>query len=296
MIAKHEPVLLEEVLKILDPKSGDIVVDATVGSGGHAAEILKRLGPKGRLIGIDQDPEAIERTKESLKMYPQVELIQANFTKLEEILSSLNLNALNAVLLDIGVSTEQLEEPRRGFSFLKEGPLDMRMDPESPLAAHDLTNELPERELEKLFQVYGEERWARRIARAIERERSRKRIETTGELARLIARSVPPPYRYGPRHPAMRVFQALRIRVNDELGALETVLPKALKVLRIGGRLGVICFHSLEDRIVKQTFRAWKDEGKARLLTAKPIRPSETESEKNPRARSARLRGIEKLP
>lgn len=291
----HEPVLLKEVLNLLDPKPGEVVLDGTLGSGGHAQAILKRLGPKGRLIGIDQDPSAIQRARENLKMFPHVEFIQENFTRLDQILTLLNLKTIDAVLLDVGFSTEQLEDAVRGFSFLTEGPLDMRMDAAGRVTARDLVNDLSQDELEKLFQTYGEERWSRRIARRICEERKKRLLETTTDLVKVIEMAVPRPFHFGPRHLAMRVFQALRIRVNDELGMLKAALPKALEALRPGGRIGVISFHSLEDRIVKQQFREWEKEGKVGLLTKKPIQPSEEEIGRNPRSRSAKLRGVEKI-
>ncbi|MBI4115901.1 MAG: 16S rRNA (cytosine(1402)-N(4))-methyltransferase RsmH [Candidatus Omnitrophica bacterium] len=290
----HEPVLLEEVLSLLDIKPGQVIVDATLGSGGHAREILKHLGPQGRLIGIDQDPEALKRTQENLRDFPQIEFIAGNFSKLDQVLITLNIHGIHAVILDVGLSTEQLEEARRGFSFLKEGPLDMRMDPGSGLTARDLVNDLSQKELEKLFRTYGEERWAKRIAGTICTHRGSKPIETTADLVQLIKKAVPRPFHFGARHPATRVFQALRIRVNQELESLQGALPKAFEALFPGGRLVVISFHSLEDRIVKEAFRAWAREGKAQLLTRKPIRPSEAETQRNPRSRSARLRAIEK--
>lgn len=291
----HEAVLLKEVLALLDPKPGEVIVDATLGNGGHAQEILKRLGPQGRLIGIDQDPEAIQRAKENLQAFSQVDYIQRNFSELDEILKGLNLKQVHAVLLDIGVSTEQLEEASRGFSFLKEGPLDMRMDPAQRLRARDLVNDLSQGELEKLFRTYGEERWAKRIAGTLCRERVRHPIETTGELVRIIQKAVPRRFHFGARHPATLVFQALRIRVNEELEALESALPQALQALGPHGRLAVICFHSLEDRIVKQTFRSWAREGKVQILTPKPVRSTQEEVQRNPRSRSARLRAMEKV-
>ncbi len=290
----HEPVLLGEVLRLLDPRPGEVVVDATLGSGGHAREILKRIGSKGRLIGIDQDPEALQRAQKNLQDFPQVDYAQENFSRLDKVVLSLNLKAVDAVLLDVGLSTDQLEDARRGFSFLKEGPLDMRRDPEGCLTAQDLVNDLSQGELEKLFRVYGEERWARRIAAAIFRERVKSPIETTGALSELIKRTVPARYRFGSLHPATRVFQALRIAVNRELEALGEVLPKAFEVLSPGGRLAVISFHSLEDRIVKRTFRQWASESKVEVLTRKPIEPGAEEIGRNPRSRSAKLRAIEK--
>lgn len=292
---RHEPVLLEEVLALLKPQLGQVVVDGTLGSGGHAREILQYLGSQGRLIGIDQDPDALKRAKQNLQMYPQIEFIQDHFTRIDEILTGLNLPAADAVLLDIGVSTEQLEDARRGFSFLKEGPLDMRMDPGTPLRAQDLVNDLSQEDLEKLFRTYGEERWARRVARRVVRERATRPIETTTDLVRIVQEAVPRSFHFGPRHPAMRVFQALRISVNEELKALEEGLPKALQILCPGGRLAVICFHSLEDRIVKQTFRSWAAQAKVQILTRKPLGPKREEIERNPRSRSAKLRGVEKI-
>ena len=291
----HEPVLREEVLRLLDPQPGGVVVDLTLGSGGHAREILKRIGARGRLVGIDQDREALERAKEYLKTFPQAEFIQKNFSFMKEILRSLNLEAVDAVLLDVGLSTEQLEESRRGFSFLKDGPLDMRMDPEGPVRARDLINGLSQGELEKIFRSYGEERFAGRIARAIVYRRKTKPVETTAELVKIIQKAVPRRFHFGRLHPATRVFQALRIRVNRELEALESALPQALQGLRPGGRLAVISFHSLEDRIVKHKFREWAKAEQVKILTPKPVAPAAEEIERNPRSRSAKLRAIEKL-
>lgn len=293
----HEPVLLREVLALLDLEPGEIVVDGTLGRGGHALEISKRIGTKGRLIGIDQDPDAIQRAKQNLKAFSQADYIQGNFSELDGILKCLNLNAVDAVLLDVGISTEQLEEVSRGFSFLKEGPLDMRMDPGRALRARDLVNDLSQGELEKLFRTYGQERWARRIATNICRQRVKHPIETTGDLVRIVHQTVPRLRHktWRGRHPATRVFQALRIRVNEELGALESALPKAFQALGSGGRLAVISFHSLEDRLVKQMFRAWAKEGKVRILTPKPVRPTEEEVQRNPRSRSAKLRAVERM-
>jgi len=291
----HEPVLLKEVLALLEPGPGQVVVDGTLGSGGHAREILKRIGTKGRLIGIDQDPEAIQRAQNNLQSFSNIDYMQANFSELIPLLNRLNLEAVDAVLLDVGLSTEQLEEARRGFSFLKEGPLDMRMDLSGPVRARDLVNDLSQEELERLFRTYGEERWSRRIAKAICQAREKHPVETTTELVRIIERAVPTPSRFKARHPATRVFQALRIEVNQELEALKKALSQAFQCLRPGGRMAVISFHSLEDRMVKQAFRAWSEEGKSRLLTRKPVQASEEEVRQNPRSRSAKLRGLEKI-
>ena len=290
----HEPVLLKETLTLLDPKPGQIVVDATVGSGGHAREILKRIGSEGRLIAIDEDPEAIQRAQKNLQAFPGVDYVQNNFSELDKILECLNLSAVNAVLLDVGVSSEQLEEASRGFSFLKEGPLDMRRDPSRQISARDLVNDLSQGELENLFRTYGEERWARRIAAALCRERLENPIETTQALVEVIKKAVPRRFHFGMRHPATRVFQALRIKVNEELAALETALPKALKALATGGRLAVISFHSLEDRLVKHTFRSWAEKDEVRILTRKVVKPGAEEVGRNPRSRSAKVRAVEK--
>ncbi len=290
----HEPVLLNEVLALLKPAPGQVVIDATLGSGGHAMALLKQIGPKGRLVGLDQDPEALERAQKTLRPYLNADYFQTHFSQIPEVLEHLNLNVVDAVLLDVGLSTDQLEAAERGFSFLKEGPLDMRMNPENPVTARDLINDLSEKELETLFWEYGEERWSRRIARAIVRERQKQAVETTGALVKIIEKAIPTPARFGPRHPALRIFQALRIRVNGELDALEETLPKAFDALKAGGRLAVISFHSLEDRIVKQTFRRWAEEKKAKILTPKPVQASPEEIQKNPRSRSAKLRAVER--
>ena len=291
----HQSVLLEEVLALLDPLPGQVVVDATLGNGGHALEILKRIGPQGRLIGIDQDPEAIKRAKENLKSFSRVDYIHENFSQLDQILISLNLRHVDAVLLDIGISSEQLEVASRGFSFMKEGPLDMRMNPSGPITAKDLVNDLSQEELENLFWKYGEERWGRRIAYAICEERLKSPIETTDALVRIIQKAVPKRFHFKGKHPATRVFQALRIKVNEELESLDQALSKVPALLSKGGRFAVISFHSLEDRKVKQTFRAWADKKEMKLLTKKAVKPTEVEIEKNPRSRSARLRVVEKI-
>ena len=290
----HVPVLREEVLRFLDPQPGQTVVDATLGSGGHALEILKRIGAEGRLIGIDQDPAAIDRAKKNLKAFPRVSFFQNNFSDIDSILHSLNLPSIDAVIMDVGLSSDQLADSSRGFSFQTEGPLDMRMDPDRTVTAKDLVNQLSAEELAALFKNYGEERWSRRIARAIESQRLRGPIQTTGDLVRIIEKAVPKRFHFARLHPATRVFQALRISVNQELESLEAALPKAFEALRAGGRLAVISFHSLEDRRAKQAFRRWKGEGRARILTPKPVQAGEEERANNSRARSAKLRVLEK--
>ncbi len=304
---RHVPVLLNEVLHYLQPRPGGTYIDATVGGGGHAEAILEASAPDGRLLGLDADPDALGRSHRRLHRFGRrVVLVQAYFDQLENIAHREGFVPADGVLMDLGVSSDQLEDAARGFSFLKPGPLDMRMDPSLPRTAADLINTLDEGDLAYLIRRYGEEPHARRIARAIVRARP---IYTTTELADLVARVVPrrPRQRL---HPATRTFQALRIAVNDELGALERALPQALRVLRPGGRLVVISFHSLEDRIVKQFFRREAQDcicpprqpvctcghkAQVRILTRKPVTPSPEEIERNPRSRSAKLRAVEKL-
>ncbi|MBI4387682.1 MAG: 16S rRNA (cytosine(1402)-N(4))-methyltransferase RsmH [Candidatus Omnitrophica bacterium] len=292
----HEPVLLNEIISILELQPGAVVLDGTVGNGGHAEAILEKIVPSGVLIGLDQDASAIERSRERLKRFSQqVILKQCNFRYLDQALSEIKISEVDAVLLDIGVSQEQLDDAGRGFSFRLEGPLDMRMDSRTEVRASDLIETLPEEELAELFYKYGEERRSRRIARLIVRERAKKAIQTTIQLAELIASAVPAKVRYGRIHPATRVFQALRIAVNGELDALSEGIQNAMKVLKPGGRLAVITFHSLEDRIVKRAFLQAKADQKAQVFTKKPIGPTDSEVMCNPRSRSAKLRAICKL-
>ncbi len=291
----HEPVLLNEVLQYSNLKPGDVVVDGTVGSGGHSEAFLKVIGPQGFLIGLDQDEEAIQRAQVRLQgVGKNFTLHQSNFLFLKELLTSLNITEVSAVLLDVGVSREQLESPERGFSFLREGPLDMRMNRALRQSAKEMVNRFSEGELTSIFERFGEERFARRIARRIVQKRSEAEIEDTMTLANLIKSVVPASYRYGRIHPATRVFQALRIAVNGELDVLERTLPQAFEVLGVGGRLCVITFHSLEDRIVKRFFQACGKCGEAVVLTRKPVAASEAETKRNPMARSAKLRVLER--
>lgn len=291
----HEPVLLLEVLFYLRLKPGHVVLDATVGSGGHSQAILNQIAPNGRLIGLDQDEEAIQRAQARLKQFGgRVLLQQLNFRDLDQARSLFNVAAFDAVLLDVGLSREDLENPNRGFSFLREGPLDMRMDRQTNRTAADMISESNEQELSEIFRQFGEERNARKIARIIVRTRERKPIRTTAELAALISESVPPKVRFGRIHPATRIFQALRIAVNDELGALAEALPKALNILKMGGRMAVISFHSLEDRLVKRFFKAQQEAGFGMIITKKPVCPNQDEMVRNPMARSAKLRVMER--
>ncbi|TAJ09628.1 MAG: 16S rRNA (cytosine(1402)-N(4))-methyltransferase RsmH [Nitrospirae bacterium] len=294
----HIPVLAEEVVAGLGCKPGGRYVDCTVGYGGHAALILERSAPDGVLIGMDQDEAALRAAGERLQPYAgRVRLVRGNFQELKQQLRSMGVAEVDGVMFDLGVSSAQLDEPTRGFSFLADGPLDMRMDQRAALSAASLVNDLPEQELADLIYRYGEERYSRRIARAIVRARAIHPLARTLELASVIRGSVPPPYRHGRIHCATRTFQALRIAVNRELDVLEGALKDAVEVLAPGGRLCVISFHSLEDRIAKQTFRALSrgESPCLSVLTKRPLVASEEERAGNPRARSAKLRVAERL-
>ena len=296
---RHLPVLLEEVLQVLDCRPGRVYADGTVGGGGHTRGVLERSSPTGRVIGLDWDEEALERARKNLSPFAgRFELRRANYGDFQTVLESLSIPAVDGVLLDLGVSSEQLESRDRGFSFRWDSPLDMRMSQETMTTAQDLIRKLPAAELENLLREFGEERWARRIARNIVRARQKAPLRTTRELVEVIERSVPP--RRRGIHPATRTFQALRISVNEELDNLKGFLAHAPELLKPGGRLCIISYHSLEDRIVKNRFREWArgEERKrtpVRLLTPKPVVPSEEEISRNPRARSAKMRAIEKL-
>ncbi len=277
----HIPVLYQEALDLLGVRPGGVYVDATLGGAGHTRGILER---GGRVIGLDQDPEAIRRAQ-SLGL-PNLTVVEANFRHLEEVLRGLGADQVNGILADLGVSSFHLDDPSRGFSYAREGPLDMRMGREGP-TAYEAVNRLPEAELRRILWAYGEERAAPKIARAIVEARKKAPIRTTLELAEIVRRAVG--YRQA-GHPARKTFQALRIYVNDELGALQDFLHQAARVLAPGGRLVVITFHSLEDRIVKHFMK----ESGLKVLTKKPITPSPEEVRQNPRARSAKLRAAEK--
>jgi 16S rRNA (cytosine1402-N4)-methyltransferase len=307
---EHTTVLLRETVDLLDPKSGGIYVDGTLGGGGHAEEVLRRSGPEGTLIGLDQDAAAIDRARKRLAEYSRRFFVrQANFRNAAEVLAELGIAAADGFLLDLGLSWFHLRSPERGFSFLADGPLDMRMDGRGAVTAADLVNTLPRQELARILREYGEEKKANAIAKAIERARGRGPITSTVQLAQIVSSVFPP---FPPRriHPATLTFQALRIAVNDELGALRDGLERMIGLLKPGGRIAVISFHSLEDRIVKQTF---VEHAKAcvcpprmpvcrcgkvadlKVLTKRPIVASEHEVGVNPAARSAKLRAAEKV-
>ena len=298
---KHVPVLLNEVVDFLRPYPAGVYVDATLGEGGHAEALLRASAPDGHLIGLDRDREVLGRACQRLSAFGErVYIAHRLASEMRSVVHELGLSCVDGVLLDLGVSSYQLEAPERGFSFLHEGPLDMRMDRTHGETAAMLINRLAEPDLIALIQGYAEERWARRIARAIVRARRRKPLQTTAELAALVTQVIPPAARPPRIHPATRTFQALRIAVNQELTALERTLPEAAMCLREGGRLCVIAYHSLEDRIVKQTFRRLEQAPPApsfalRVLTRKPVTASPAERRANPRARSAKLRVLERL-
>jgi 16S rRNA (cytosine1402-N4)-methyltransferase len=293
-VTGHVPVLREEVLALLQPRPGGHYLDATVGLGGHAEAILRASAPDGTLLGVDRDGEALALARQRLAPFgPRVTLVQGRFEELAD-LPGIG-KGFDGILFDLGSSWLQIDSAERGFSFGREGPLDMRMDRSAGQTAADLVNRLSERELADLIFRWGEERWSRRIARAIVEARRRAPIRTTTELASLAAGAIP--RRAWPRHihPATRTFQALRIAVNDELSGLGRALEEAVTLLRPRARAAVISFHSLEDRIVKQTWRGLEVSGRARVLTKRPITPGETEVVSNPRARSAKLRAVERV-
>ncbi|MBN1492644.1 MAG: 16S rRNA (cytosine(1402)-N(4))-methyltransferase RsmH [Candidatus Omnitrophica bacterium] len=290
----HKTVFLKEAVDHLSLKVGDTVVDATFGNGGHTREILERVGPSGVVVAIDQDPHAVERMRELQKTFFNIRPIHGNFRALDTILAEGGIECVDAVLFDVGLSQNLLEESERGFSFRKDEPLDMRMDPTTAIRAYDIVNTYPEHEIADIIYQFGEERRSRRIARAIVNERRSQRIKTSGVLSELIMKISSGRERSAKLHPATRTFQALRIYVNDELAALEEGLTKAIAVLKPGGRCVVIAFHSLEDRIAKLLFRKEANHNTVRLVTKKPLTVSQEERITNPRARSAKMRVIEK--
>lgn len=293
----HIPVLCDEVIFWLQPQPFGCYVDCTLGLGGTSARILQASAPTGRLIAIDQDPQAIELARETLQPFIEnVSFHCGNFRDLPTILDSAGISQADGFLFDLGISSAQLDDAERGFSFRQEGPLDMRMNRSQGKTAGELVNTLPETDLADLIYQFGEERLSRRIAKGIVRQREVSPLCTTSELASVIQRCVPPSYRHGRIHPATRTFQALRIAVNNELAGITPALRHAVDRLAPGGRVCVISFHSLEDRLVKYTFRSLvKESGEhVKVLTKKPVVPSIEERKRNPRARSAKLRVLEK--
>ena len=307
----HIPVLLDETLELLAPARGGIFVDGTLGGGGHAEAVLSRLPESGRLIGIDRDWEAVHAAGDRLSAFGgRFTALHGNFFDMRALLNGIGVTAVDGILLDLGVSSHQLDTHERGFSYKSEAPLDMRMDQQASLSARDVVNTYSEEALARVIWTYGEERFSRRIAERICRLREQSPIETTLQLAQIVRDAMPGKYRNEPQHPARRTFQALRIEVNSELSGLDQAVEQACDLLQKGGRLCIITFHSLEDRIVKQAFRRFENpctcapsapicncgkEPKAKILTKKPLTASDEEEARNSRSTSAKLRCIEKI-
>ncbi|MBR2781912.1 MAG: 16S rRNA (cytosine(1402)-N(4))-methyltransferase RsmH [Oscillospiraceae bacterium] len=308
---QHAPVLLHECIEALDIKPDGIYLDGTLGGAGHSREIASRLSEHGMLIGVDRDPAALQAAGERLSAAKaRILLVHENFQNLRDILNQAGVERIDGMLFDLGVSSPQLDEAERGFSYMNDAPLDMRMNPEDRLSAYEVVNDWPQEELKRILFEYGEERYAPLIAAAIVRERAKKPIETTLELAGIIRSAMPAQALREKQHPAKRSFQAIRIAVNDELGAVERMMEAAPDLLNPGGRLAVITFHSLEDRIVKNAMQTAAKgcicppsfpvcvcgrKPSVRILTKKPITSQPEELDENPRARSAKLRVAEKL-
>jgi len=308
---KHVSVLFDESIDNLDIKPDGVYVDGTLGGAGHSLEIAKRLSKDGLLIGFDQDKNAIEVAKERLSPYmDRVRIVHSNFENIKRELENLGIGEIDGLLLDLGVSSHQLDEAQRGFSYMQDAPLDMRMDSRNPLSAYEVVNTYPKEELERVIWEYGEERWAARIAEFIVEKRQAHRINTTLELVDVIKAAIPQKARQDGPHPAKRTFQAIRIEVNRELDVIRKTIEDATSVMRKGGRICIITFHSLEDRIVKDTFKELAKScvcpvefpvcvcGKRqelKIITKKPIIPSEQEIEGNPRSRSAKLRVAQRV-
>jgi len=293
MELKHIPVMVEEVMTFLRCEPGRTYVDATLGGGGHASEILKRSTPDGVVIGIEWDEDALAEAKNVLMPFgDRVKIFRENFIHLPDFMKG---ESVDGILLDLGLSSIQVEKEERGFSFKGEGPLDMRMDQRVNQTAADLINRLSLEELEYILFHYGEESWAKKIAKAIVQGREREPIRTTQTLRKVVYRAIPRRFHSRRIDPATKTFQALRIRVNDELENLRKILETGWKILKKGGRMCIISFHSLEDRMVKETFRTLEKEGEMRILTKKPVPSSEEERRRNPRSRSAKLRCAERI-
>ena len=308
---KHIPVLFHEIMDIMAPKAGEVFVDCTLGGGGHSRGCLERMGDDGRLIGIDQDANALKAAQDNLAEFGErVTYVHSNYNNLDEILNQYAPDGVDGILFDIGVSSHQLDEKDRGFSYMQDAPLDMRMDQSRKFSAWDVVNTYSEDELHRIIKEYGEERWAKRIAKFIVDFRKDKPVDTTGELVDIIKRAIPKGAREEGSHPAKRTFQAIRIEVNDELGVLTRTISVAAKHLKKGGRLGIISFHSLEDRIVKEQFRYLASDcicppelpfcqcdkvSEVKILTRKPVTATEEELAANSRSKSAKFRAVEKI-
>lgn len=310
MIFEHKSVLLRETVDSLNIRPAGIYVDGTLGGGGHAFEVLKRLGPEGRLIGIDQDADAIKAATERLEsMKERVTIVRNNYRNIREVLESLGISKVDGIYLDLGVSSYQLDTAERGFTYRENAPLDMRMDQRNEKTAADIVNEYGEMDLYRVIRDYGEDRFAKNIAKHIVREREKSRIETTDQLVEIIKAAIPAKIRAEGGHPAKRTFQAIRIELNKELEVLNESIDTMIRLLTPGGRLSIITFHSLEDRIVKNRFRTNENpcicppdfpvcvcgrKSMGKVITRKPILPDETEMEENKRSKSSKLRVFER--
>lgn len=308
---KHIPVLFHEIMDIMAPQPGEVFVDCTLGGGGHSRGFLERMGADGRLIGIDQDTNALKAAQANLAEFgDRVTYVHSNYNHLDDILNTYAPDGVDGILFDIGVSSHQLDEKDRGFSYMQDAPLDMRMNQSQQFSAWDVVNTYSEDELHRIIKEYGEERWAKRIAKFIVEFRKDKPVETTGELVDIIKRAIPKGAREEGSHPAKRTFQAIRIEVNDELGVLSRTISVAANHLKKGGRLGIISFHSLEDRIVKEQFRYLASDcicppelpfcqcdkvSEVKILTRKPVTATKEELEANSRSKSAKFRAVEKI-
>lgn len=307
---KHVSVLLNECINGLNIKKDGIYLDGTMGGAGHSLEIVKNLNEKGLLIGVDQDTNALNASRKRLGSYDNVKYIHSNFKNIKDVLAEINIDKVDGILLDLGVSSHQLDEAERGFSYMKDAPLDMRMNREEEFSARDIINRYSKNELQRIIQDFGEEKWASRIADFIVKSRENREIETTFELVDIIKAAVPAAARRDGPHPAKRTFQAIRIEVNREIDILEKAIEDCIKVLNPIGRLCIITFHSLEDRIVKKVFKRMENpctcppdfpicvcgnKKEVKVITRKPILPTSEELEENPRARSSKLRIAQKI-
>jgi 16S rRNA (cytosine1402-N4)-methyltransferase len=297
MMTEHTPVLLHEAVDSLNLKEGDIFVDGTLGSAGHSSEVARRFGDSVEIVGLDRDIDALERSDERLRALTNAHYLKlSSFKNIDEVLAALGMKKVNGILLDLGISSDQLDTSGRGFSFKRDEPLHMNMDKSAEdLTAKTILNTWDEDTLELIIRGFGEEKYSRRIAREIVDRRDVKPFETTSDLIDAVRAATPAAYHHGRIDPATRTFQAIRIAVNEELTALEEGLEKGFEALERGGRFAVISFHSLEDRIVKNFFKDRASDGEGKIITKKPIIPSEEEAKSNPRSRSAKLRVIEKI-
>jgi 16S rRNA (cytosine1402-N4)-methyltransferase len=304
----HRPVMVPEVLEYLKTEKGKVIVDGTVGAGGHAESILGHIMPGGRLVAIDRDPAAVAEARERLgKVAPAVSYYCENFRNIRSVLDAEGIGLVDGILMDLGISSIQLEDPDRGFSYRMDGPLDMKMGPDASMSAEEIINKQSEDEITRILYSYGEERWARRIAHFIIETRKRRPILTTQQLVEIILNAVPAGARRGRKHPARKTFQALRIAVNHELEDLREGISRGIECLALAGRMVILTYQSLEDRIVKNTFSSLAKgsayppgeplsfEPTLRILTRRPVRPVEKETIENPRSRSAKLRAAEKI-